>query len=100
MDNMHPAMIQALQGFAPPAESAEMAEYRKKLRQFDWSFEFSDDGEVYRRGRKALDELLALQAVLDPDGSIWIAMAPGCFGEPKPVVKDNTEIIGAKHPID
>lgn len=88
MDNMHPLMIQALQNFAPPPESDAMQQYRKALREFDWRFEFSDDGESHRQGSAALKELHAMQQALDPDGSIWRAMQPGRWGEPMPIVRD------------
>lgn len=69
-----PAISQALAPFAPRAESAEMADYRKQLREHDWEFEYADLG--YTRGlyeRKALEKL---RKELDPSGEVWNAIAP------------------------
>jgi hypothetical protein len=88
--NLHPIMQQALAPFAPPAESAELAFYRKRLRCFDWQFHFSDDASAVRIARVELANLHRMQAELDPDGRIWRAVAPGGHGEPQPITKEKT----------
>jgi hypothetical protein len=86
MNHPNPIMQQALAPFAPPVESDELAAYRGLLRDFDWQFEFSDDASVRRHALDNLAELRRMQTALDPDGSIWRAVAPGGHGEPQPKV--------------
>lgn len=45
--------------------------YVRDLRRMDWTFEFSDDHTVYRRGRQELDRLRSIQRELDPRGTLW-----------------------------
>jgi hypothetical protein len=66
--------------------SLELIAYRESLRRFDWQFEFSDDAGVRFRALYNLAELRRMQTALDPDGSIWRAVAPGGHGEPQPKV--------------
>lgn len=56
--------------------AAEVAEYERLLRAHDWSFEFSDDPSVYRRGREARKTLEAMRFRLDLDFRIWNEHAP------------------------
>jgi hypothetical protein len=58
------------------AKAAAIADYRHKLKEHDWSFEYSDDQGVWRQGRKELGELQQLQRQLDPDYAIWNSIAP------------------------
>lgn len=51
--------------------AARIAAYVEALRDHDWSFEYSDDGAVWRRGRAELLHLRAEQAALDADFAIW-----------------------------
>lgn len=64
--------------------SPERASYETALRKFDWQFEFSDDGDVYRRGREALARLREQQQRIDPAGTIWLSIAPRSHGVPQP----------------
>lgn len=57
------------------------AEYVAKLARHDWSHEFSDDGEVARRGRAQLRELRAMQQDIDRDFTLWDRHChPACKG--------------------
>ena len=58
------------------AKAAAIADYRHKLKQHDWSFEYSDDHSVWQRGWQELGELRQLQKQLDPDWAIWNSIAP------------------------
>lgn len=49
----------------------DLALYIAKLRRHDWEFEFSDDGEVWRRGSEERKTLLLAARTLDPDYEIW-----------------------------
>lgn len=86
MQSPHPIIAAALAPFAPPAEAPELAAYRQRLRRFDWQFEFADDLSVLRAARAELVELRRLQALLDPEGRIWLAVAPQGHGIPCPIV--------------
>ena len=88
MNNMHPVMQQALAAFIPPAETKEMTEYRAALRRFDWQFEFSEDNSIVCEGRNELEKLHKMQKELDPNGSIWKAVATEGHGIPRPIVKE------------
>lgn len=46
-------------------------EYTEALRRHDWSFQYSDDHGVWRRGTQSLRQLEAAQPVLDPNFEIW-----------------------------
>jgi hypothetical protein len=82
--NLSPAFAAAIRPF--PVAPERLA-YEQALRRFDWSFEFSDDGAVVRRGRAALAELREQQQRLDPRGAIWRAVAPSGHGVPQPIVR-------------
>lgn len=61
------------------AKAYEIGEYRKKLKSHDWTFEYSEDQSVWRRGRQERDALQQLQKRLDPDCTIWNSIAPSDF---------------------
>jgi hypothetical protein len=76
--HLHPLFAAALR--APiDARALQRAAYVTLLQQHDWSHEFSDDGDVYKRGRAQLQELRLLQRDLDPDGALWNAHAPAAY---------------------
>lgn len=72
---LHPlfANILATQAQAAVATSNTLAldEYRRLLKAHDWSFGFSEDYSVFRRGQAERMKLIELRAKLDPDGEIW-----------------------------
>jgi len=49
----------------------ELTQYHGMLAGLDWNYGFSDDGEVYRRGREAMRAVMALQPRVDPDWTIF-----------------------------
>ena len=53
-----------------------LQQYEADLRHHDWSYEYSDDFEVYRRGRRELVLIKRKQIKLDPDAKIWNSIAP------------------------
>ena len=53
-----------------------LQQYEADLRHHDWSYEYSDDFEVYRRGRSELELIKQKQIKLDPDAKIWNSIAP------------------------
>jgi len=57
------------------AKAYEIAEYREKLKKHDWTYEYSDSHEVWRRGQAERRELVNLQLRLDPKGEIWNSIA-------------------------
>jgi hypothetical protein len=54
-------------------------EYQAALKRHDWSYEYSDDGQAYRKGRDEREALSAAQPILDPDFSIWNSFAPSDY---------------------
>ena len=52
------------------------------LASFDWTYQFSDDGDVYRRGRAAEDRLRAELAKLPTEraAALWKLYAPVSMG--------------------
>lgn len=72
---LHPlfANILATQAQAAVATSKTLAldEYRRLLKAHDWSFGFSEDYSVVRRGQAERMQLIELRAKLDPSGEIW-----------------------------
>lgn len=56
-----------------------MDEYIALLKRHDWSFDYSDDYSVWKRGREDRDRLNSLQRWLDPDSSIWNQYAPESY---------------------
>ena len=53
-----------------------LQQYEADLRHHDWTYEYSDDFEVYRRGRSELMLITRKQVELDPDAKIWNSIAP------------------------
>lgn len=82
--NIDPALRAAI---APTPICPERAAYEVALRRMDWHFEFADDGEVYRRGRDALAKLREQQRRIDPQGRVWLSIAPASHGVPRPIVE-------------
>lgn len=73
---LHPVFAGILADITAQPEQIKRAGYIAALRCHDWSFEFSDDGMVYRAGLASLKALRAMQAEIDPDGAIWNREAP------------------------
>lgn len=66
------------------AQHAErVRDYETKLARMDWHYEYSDDHSVWTAGRRALGEVSALQAQLDPDRTIWNRYCPWAKGNAK-----------------
>jgi len=61
-----------------PQESL-MRDYIRLLRSHDWTFEFSDDQQVWRRGSHERKELEFIQPQIDPDFTVWNKYAPKEF---------------------
>lgn len=72
---LHPLFsnILATQAQAAVATNNTLAldEYLRLLKAHDWSFGFSEDYSVVRRGQAERMKLIELRAKLDPDGEIW-----------------------------
>jgi hypothetical protein len=73
---LHPIFQGILQSFADAPKIVARVDYEVALRKHDWAHEFSDDGNVYRRGREQLKALREQQASIDPDWRIWNSIAP------------------------
>jgi hypothetical protein len=75
-----------VQSFIDAPGVRERMRYETDLRRFDRHFEFSDDGDVYRRGREALARLREQQRRIDPQGRIWLSIIPPAHGVPGPEI--------------
>ncbi len=53
--------------------------YKQLLKNHDWYFEFADDGDVYRNGRKERNALVDLAREYDPMAVMWNRAAPNVF---------------------
>lgn len=73
---IHPLFAGILAGIQQQPAILERCSYETALRKHDWSHEFSDDGNVYRRGRAELAALREQQARIDRDWRIWNSIAP------------------------
>lgn len=51
-------------------------EYRENLARHDWTYNYSDDYGVWRKGDTMYKLLSATQKRLDPDFAIWNSIAP------------------------
>lgn len=86
--HVHPVMAGILNSFVtPPTVLPSKEDYIRALQRFDWSFEFSDDGDYVRDTRAKFAELHKMQQLHDPDGSIWRTHQPAAHGVPGPIVK-------------
>lgn len=47
------------------------ARYERLLALHDWTYEFSDDGAKWRRGRDERAQLSMMAAQLDPERKLW-----------------------------
>lgn len=56
--------------------------YRQLLRSHDWSYDYSDDHRVWKRGQTQRDELESLAKSFDPDYKIWNSIAPLVYQRP------------------
>lgn len=54
-----------------PTRPERLSAYLLALRGMDWTYEFSDDHDAWRRGKQALEHLQVQQRELDPDKSLW-----------------------------
>lgn len=61
--------------------------YRAALASMDWHYRMSDDASAYRAAEERLATLRRMQADLDPDGAIWLSVAPEGLDIPQPKVK-------------
>lgn len=64
-------ILTAIQDAPRIAREAQIRAYVTLLKQHDWSFEQSDDGSAYRRGRAERAGLIALQREIDPKWEVW-----------------------------
>jgi len=54
-----------------PAKDWTMEEYKYHLSWADWSYEYTDCGEVWQRAKLYFKKLEEVSAVLDPDKVVW-----------------------------
>ena len=60
----------------------ELEGYAQRLKQHDWTFEFSDSHAVWLRGHREQQWLEATQQNLDPKGEVWNATVPEGYRRP------------------
>ncbi len=50
---------------------AAVADYEAALKKHDWTYDYSDDHSVWKRGQAEQKRLEALQSRIDPTKEIW-----------------------------
>lgn len=63
---------------------ARLQSYRAALASMDWHHEQSDDPAAHRAARLHLQALRNMQPDVDPDGAIWLSIAPTGLDIPQP----------------
>lgn len=63
---------------------ARMSAYRAALASMDWHYRQADDMSAYRAAEVHLEALRNMQPDLDPDGAIWLSVAPEGLDIPQP----------------
>ena len=74
MGHLHPVFGAILAAHGMPQDpdpDPATQQYEQDLRDFDWTFEFSDDHHVWTQARRELARLRELQRTLDPELVIW-----------------------------
>lgn len=57
----------------------KIQEYVSRLKEHDWTYQFSDDGRMRQRGEAERDILQSMRKELDPDYEIWNQHCPEYF---------------------
>lgn len=70
---LHPVFQNILDAFTNPQPlvDAKRTAYIQALRDADWLYEFSEDPQVYARGREQVAQLRLAQKELDPAYVLW-----------------------------
>lgn len=76
-----------------PVSDSVMQTYLHALSTFDWSFEFSEDMDLWRRCKAKEAQLRIMQSAIDPTGEIWMKHKPHDCG-PLPTVKKEVPAHG------
>jgi len=58
------------------SDSPEMEEYLKLLKSHDWTYEYSDDHRVWKRGSEQASKIRALGDKVDPDRELYKKHSP------------------------
>jgi len=53
------------------SEMTDLDKYINGLRYHDWSYNYSDDHRVWKKGQAERESLYYQRKKLDPDGTIW-----------------------------
>lgn len=70
MTHLHHIFQEILHDLSRP-KNPELETYKVLLRTHDKHFDYSDDHNVYTKGKKEFDYLLKLQRLVDPDRILW-----------------------------
>ena len=54
----------------------DLEQYMRALKDHDWTFEWSEDQNIWRRGIEQRQQLRAAQRALDEDFVIWNSLCP------------------------
>lgn len=72
---------------SPANHDPRLTAYACQLSNHDWTYEYSDDGRVWRAGKASQEALEVAQKQIDPDYVIWNRFAPEMFKH-QPTKKD------------
>ncbi len=79
MSAVHPVfagILDSIESTRTHVSQAQRAAYVRLLQAHDWSYDYSDDIAMYRRGRDQLAQLRIVQKEIDADFAIWNQHAP------------------------
>jgi hypothetical protein len=77
------------------SDSPEMQEYVKRLKSHDWTYEYSDDHSVWKRGSAEADEIRRLGDKVDPDRELYKKYSP-FFNEGYTPTRDKDDYMAKK----
>lgn len=60
----------------PRENKMDLEQYMRALKEHDWTFEWSEDQNIWRRGIEQRQQLRAAQHALDQDCVIWNSLCP------------------------
>ena len=72
MTHLHHIFQEILHDISTP-KNPELETYKSLLLSHDKQYDYSDDHNVYIKGKKEFDYLMKLQRKLDPDRILWNA---------------------------
>jgi hypothetical protein len=77
----------------PLENTMNLDQYKQALKSHDWTFEWSDDHNVWKRGTAQRQALRAAQLAIDPNAKIWNSLCHKDYLILKPTEKKESQMI-------